>query len=487
VIHNGLDSLSPEQFRDALRKGLGRAVQHVRNSLPEAVREDLLHACLISLACDQQIEGSRAPWLFFLLEQTDDLDYYGPRIYERYFDLVQDRIRNDTQHQLFVLMCEFAEYGCKNAKAEVYRFFDRQFEPENYDGWFYGQYAIVAMDGIHGLLYVLERFGRYIKNSQDASFAHSCLMESAEEQFGKEEVQTALKTEAERNEFVRFFLEHPTTQPDYVDHEVLKYEKETAEEKGKRSRLEYPLREMVERFLAEDFSKYQNDEKFVKSPVRFFSSLFSHARYNFLVAGVWADKKDLEYAYQKMCETDDPTRKAVLLKTFENQSLPKVETHLFDLLVSDDKELAEAVKDALSNTKHPLVREKALELLQANPVPPNWFDGLALLENNFQMEDIPTILSSLRANRITDDGVLYDIVRYLWKIDLNNKSNAYAPVFLWMYENSPCSDYREQVVECLLGMDQLPPEILEECRNDCNSEIRELAQSASQADVVVGN
>jgi len=279
--------------------------------------------------------SSRAPWLFFLLEQTDDMDYYVLRIVERYFELVQDRIKNDTQHQLFSLMCEFAERGAEKAKAEVYRFFDRQFEIEDKDGWFYGKFSIVAMDGIPGLLYVLERFGRYIKDSQNTSFAYSCIIECAEEQFGKEEVQTALKTEAERNEYIKIFLELPEIQPDYVDPRVLKYENETNEERRKRNRMEKPLREMVDKFLADDFSMYQNDEKFVKNPVRFLCSWTSHAPYRFDVAGIWAEENDLEYAYQKMCKTDEPIRKAVLLKTFEDQSLPKVETQLFELLDSD--------------------------------------------------------------------------------------------------------------------------------------------------------
>ena len=474
--------MNREEFQDALRKGLGRAIQHVRNSPPEVVREDLLHACLNSLAVDQQIEGNRAPWLFFMLDQTDDMNYYGPRIFERYFDLVQDEIRNDTEYQLFGLICEFAtEYGNKKAKTEVYRFFDRQFEPEYFDGWFNGKFAIMQMDGIPGLFYVLERIGRYIKDNNidydEGSFSGLYIIEDAERLYGKEEVQAALKVEAEQNEFIRIYLEWEKAHLEFNDARNSEYQNETNEEKGKRNRVKYPLREMVDQFLADDFSNYQNEEKFVKNPVRFFRSLLSSSPYKFMTAGMWAEENDLEHAYQKMCETDDLVRKTVLLKTFEYRPLLKVEPQLIALLDSDNKELAKSVRDALSNTKHLFIREKALAMLRANPIPPNWFDGLALLENNFQVEDIPTILSSLQANRIADGDVLHDIVSYLRKMDDNNPSDAFAPILLWMYENCPCSECRQDVVERLLEMNRLPVEIREECRDDCNPDIRELVDA----------
>jgi len=58
-------SLTREEFQDALKKGLGRAVQHVRHSPPETVHEDLLYTCLNSLAYGQQLEGSLATLVVF--------------------------------------------------------------------------------------------------------------------------------------------------------------------------------------------------------------------------------------------------------------------------------------------------------------------------------------------------------------------------------------------------------------------------------------
>jgi hypothetical protein len=45
-----MKKLSNEEFHDALCKGLGRAVQHVRCSDPTEVREELLNAARHCLA-----------------------------------------------------------------------------------------------------------------------------------------------------------------------------------------------------------------------------------------------------------------------------------------------------------------------------------------------------------------------------------------------------------------------------------------------------
>lgn len=44
--------LTKNEFRDALRKGLGRVVIHVRNYGYKDMQDDILHACLHNLAYD---------------------------------------------------------------------------------------------------------------------------------------------------------------------------------------------------------------------------------------------------------------------------------------------------------------------------------------------------------------------------------------------------------------------------------------------------
>ena len=470
--------MNREEFQDALRKGLGRTVQHVRNSPPEMVREDLLHACLNSLAWDQQCECSRAPWLYKMIELTGQKDYYRSNIFEKYRANFSDIVRgNDSrQLQLFHLIEEFAKQGDPEARNEVLRFFERQFDLEvcieGFIGWFIGGDTIIAMDGIPGLLYVVERFGKRIKDGEDIVLT-PCLVEDAEKILGKSEVENALRIEALRNEFIKIYLDHPETNRELVDAENAKDRNVSDEERAKRGRQKYPLRKLTNLFLKDDFSMYVDDEQFLKNPYDFCRD----TNYKFHISGKWATEKNLSYVYDKILELDDPFRKAVLLRTFLLRALPKVDEKFLALLDSDDNHVAQHAEFALSNTHHPMVREKALKLLRMMPTPPNWFWGIDLLENNFQEEDITLLDTAIRTKHFPDN---WDVERTgisIEKIYDKHPSEKFAEVFLWYYENGPCSFCREGFVDRLQKMNRLPVEIREECRDDCNPGIRELVDA----------
>jgi hypothetical protein len=59
-----LEGLSRDEFGDALAKGLGRALSHVKTYGLDRVKDLVLYACLHDVSYDAQIEGSRAKWLF---------------------------------------------------------------------------------------------------------------------------------------------------------------------------------------------------------------------------------------------------------------------------------------------------------------------------------------------------------------------------------------------------------------------------------------
>jgi|GEM_PF-1885478 len=472
-------SLTRDEFQDALKKGLGRAVQHVRNSPPEAVREDLLHACLNSLAYDRQSEGSRAPWLFFMLELTEDLDYYVPRIFEQHFNLVQDRIKNDNQYQLFGLVCKLAEYGSEKAKAEVYRFFDSQFN-EDYDGWFYGWSTIIAIDKIPGLLHILERFGhfcsQYLKDNGDDSFEDGLgymlyIIECAEEQLGKEEVQTVLKEKKEQSEFIKICFEHAKAYQERHDARELERQNETKEQFQERKREEYPLRDYVDSLLADDFSQFKEDKQYVEDPYHF---LLRKQRFSW--AGRWAKEEDINYALDKILLTEDPLRQTILLRTFYNRPLPRVEKQLLDMLDSENEYLTWAIGIVLSEISHPLIREKALETLKSDPPKKDWLYGIIWAQNSFLGEDVKLLKTLLLTKTIPEDADLETVGHSLRDIYKRFPGDHFKAIFLWLYEHGPCSFCREQIVETLIENHWCPPEILEECRNDCNSDIRELVE-----------
>lgn len=62
--------LSRQQFTAALKKGQGRALQHVINFGMGNFKDLLIAACLHDQNFDSQIDSSRAPWLFSMFHKT---------------------------------------------------------------------------------------------------------------------------------------------------------------------------------------------------------------------------------------------------------------------------------------------------------------------------------------------------------------------------------------------------------------------------------
>ena len=118
--------LTREQFRDALRKGLGRAAIHVRLHGDEDVRDDLLEACLRDVAIDAQCEGNRGEWLYSIIELTKDVGFYRDPVLRALADLHPDRDTTWTASQLFAIAANFAEDGYSEARQIIYEVFDRQ-------------------------------------------------------------------------------------------------------------------------------------------------------------------------------------------------------------------------------------------------------------------------------------------------------------------------------------------------------------------------
>ena len=76
--------LTAEAFGDALRKGLGRAVQHLRLHGDTEVRAELLEAVTRNLAYDPQSEGTRGVWLADMLDLLPDANRYWAAVKAAY-------------------------------------------------------------------------------------------------------------------------------------------------------------------------------------------------------------------------------------------------------------------------------------------------------------------------------------------------------------------------------------------------------------------
>ena len=149
-----MQPLTQPQFRDALGKGLGRAYLHVRNFGADGLRDELLHACLESLAIDPTWEGTRGDWLFAILKRTGDLEWFRPPILAALQGVEPGRTVYWDYAQWMALATNFAGIGCEESRRIIYRMLDA-----GTYGFHDAGCAVVRLDGMTGFLRVAEAEG----------------------------------------------------------------------------------------------------------------------------------------------------------------------------------------------------------------------------------------------------------------------------------------------------------------------------------------
>ncbi len=427
--------LDRDQFRTALKKGLGRALLHVREYGDAELGEDILDACLHNHAYDPQVEGNRVKWLLSILNLTPNKEFYRRRIIESlepaeaYWDM----------DQLFDFSLVFAEQGYEPARRELYRKFDRQQFKET---WLGGA-QIVALDGMAGLFHVLRVRGQSMAgNPEDCE--DDLFLRMVGETLGEEKVRAALTEQTQTNPDIRTYLDRV---------------KQCEEKRDSMPPASPPT---VEDILAE----IEAANRQYPGALASFGRKFTDAEgINRLFAGLLAE-----------------TRRDQLLHYlwfFRRRTVPRLDPHLFDLAGSKDKELQKAVINVLSNMRDPAVRSLAVNLLAE--MPSSVFqDALGLLIENYQPGDHQLIEPVLP--EIPDAGLVHGMGFDILNIAEKNPLPELARCLLWLYEHTPCSNCRAHSVENLIELNQLPNEVRQECLSDCSERIRELAEKGLMPD-----
>ena len=462
-------NLTPKQFRDALRKGLGRAVQHVHNSPSEMVRDDLAHACTHFLGLNLQEEmDSRAGWLFSMIEATGEPDFYRQKVIEAIEQMSDSPDDTETFSELFSLLAEFAVRG----DAELLAIMQRHFETANvpYEQNF-GFYDLFRIEGLDALFRLLCREWERIRDDETL-WAWDDAIKYAEDKLGKESVHAALEKESLVSESVRLYLERLHRQ------ETERLAK-TAERK-KMKQKPPPLPRLME--LIDGLDKDCPPETDWTDDT--FRDTFLRRRNPFLQNGrLYAQPtpEELELAFQQLLATADPGRQFCLLAVFVKETMPRLKPRLLSLLDSPLHLLRWGAAEAFGRMSDPQVRAKGLELIAKAPDFGDWYLGIGLLENNYQPEDESLLQRTLDLIPVGFDvHELHATIMSLIDLIIANTECSFESTLLWVYENSPCPHCRSRSVEQMIQRNIAPKNLLGECFDDLFESTRELARSASQ-------
>jgi len=418
--------LSREQFHDALCKGFGRAMLHVRRFGAKGLEDEILHACLHCLVHDPQLEGTRGTWLFKLLKRAAQLDVFCDPILAKLKNATFETVPSWDACQLMALACGYARQGSKLAYQIIYEKFGEQlYEPA------FGGQQIVTLDGLSGFLHVAEVVGARLKREVDFR-DDGYLLWLADDEFGEERVTEALRERSQTSSNVAAF--------EYL----VNQQRATNKRRGDSGNAP-----TLSDFLAA--VEHDGDVPWLTC-----SKFARHA-----TAG------ELDEVFARLLRETETNRILSYLWVFSSAKLPRLDDRVFELAWSEVDTIRNNAITALAQVKAPAIRELGLRLLEEQDVARRK-DGIALLSKNHKSKDIPRIAAALPTEGPPE--VLHGMATKLLCSAYHRPRNI--EMFNWVYEYNPCSYCRYGAFRRLAEWGALTKFQLVECAWDGYDETR---------------
>ncbi|MEN6385206.1 MAG: HEAT repeat domain-containing protein [Phycisphaerales bacterium] len=432
--------LNKEQFKDALAKGLGRAMSHILQYGLDEMADIVLEACIHNTDYDAQCEDGKAKWLYEMFKNSSHYNNFRNAILSSF---KASKEWNDIV-QLCDLTSEMAFDGDGLARTVFKEFINSKITECKYD--FIGDVNYIKLEGEEGVLEIARIYGqRLINNPEDD--VPGILIETEEE---RRRFNALLKEHSYSDDRIKVFFEHIDEDCGW-GMDVTEQQREIERENKKNEFLSmYTPEKIIE--IAEEDSK---------------ESSWLYRRFGF-----YADENDLEIIFARLLEEKNDNVRKRLLKVFSRTALPRVDETIFEWIKSNDKEFRCAIILALSNCKDARVHNFAYERIKSGKIT-GWPENLTfdLLIRNYQHGDSKIIMYAL-VNSKPDKVDIHSYVGSISDIADMNKTKELKDLLLWAYENTPCTNCREDIVVRLDAIGMLSSEILEECRFDSLERIR---------------
>ncbi len=425
---------SLDQQRDALRKGLGRAMQWaIRGRLDH---EPLLEACLHDLRFDWQVEDSRGDWLWSIVQAVGAAERFRVPILHALYDLSDYR----NAMQLCELARCYAQQGDEAFRSQLYKIVEKK--PFDYTPWI-GEEEVIELDGEQGFLFAAQVRGRLLANREWDKYDDEIPIHIAVERFGEERVTSLL--EASSAAAIRRFREGWRREKEV--------KKEQASPESHRARMTAMSVEEILRG-ADGESK----------------GLFYRGW------GMYAKEADLRVVLHRIWTAREPRVLVNLLKVFSARALPELDTRLIELCRREDKQVRWWAFIALKENKDSLVREFALSELRKGA-----YNGsvAALFVNNYRKGDEHLLLELMELPK--DECELHWFLMQVIKVLEKNPEAECFPLGAIAYASTPCQNCRFKAARLLHNQQVAPTWLSEECRYDSCKDCRELVENPSRS------
>jgi hypothetical protein len=425
-------SPSLDQQRDALHKGLGRAMQWAM-----AGRLDgglLLDACLHDKRYDAQVNDSRGDWLWGLMQAVHAEDRFRTPL----LDALSTPVADDAE-QLCELGLHYALTGDRAFRTCLYRVVEN--EPVSTMPGL-GEEQLVQLDGVRGFLFAVRHRGQRLKGHElDWYDVH--LIEEAIERLGEDQIFKSLDiatdeaTRRFRDAWFKYKIERSSRKP--IPHS---------------ERMQQtPISEII--FNAES----------ANTGIGLFRGW-----------GKYASEQNLESIRRQLLAAKTPSVIVKYLRVFSNREYLPLVPDLIVLCGHCDDEVRRRAFAALEKNSHPVVRQFAEDALRNGVCDRS---VVSLFIKNYQEGDEQRILKyiELPSDELQLHWLLMDVTDIL---EENPKADC-SQLGTLVYALTPCGNCRYSAAKVLCNRNVAPPWLAEECRFDSEEDTRKLFTESSEA------
>ena len=321
-----------------------------------------------------------------------------------------------------------------------------KFVLQEFNESFLGSYQIIDLDGFIGLKYVIQRLGKRLTEEEDY-WNDGDVLDYAYEKLGKLQVSDYLQMTSKTNRYIRTYLEevknHHTKKPSSSKETILRGLQGLS----------------VERVLS-------NVEK------KKYNSAYTYATF-----GKYAVEAELEIVFEKFLHEIRKEQIVRYLWIFRKRELPRIDDKLFQLAMSEDKDIRTAAVEAFKFYPDSSIRNLAIDFSK-NKDDEFAICSVGLLIKNYQSGDNKFIESIIP--RIKDEDTKHSICMDLINIFARHAVDELLISLLWAYENTPCTHCRKNIFKALIDSHLIPQRLVDECQFDCVQDVRSLAREYAQ-------
>jgi len=415
-----------QQFKNAIKRGTGETHLLMKDNPNVDFSRDIIKAALTNLSYDNQSEGSRANYIFELIQLSNQKEKIRQEILKA---LATERKDTWALDQLFDITALFAKQGNKEAKQAIYkRFYKKTIQGSEW----VGQDALIEIDGLEGLKHIAETKGKVLQNDPK-EWEDSWTVDYFQEQNPKIKVYQELEKVSKTNQYIKTYL-------DTIKKHKAKFQK--------RERPKYNYDIVTEKI---------NSKAIVPLPPLFATDLST---------------TDIKKLADDFLKETDRLKLEKYMRVFDRVKYPYDYQPILALAKSNNKKddrLIEYATGSLKSFSGADIREFAIEKLKKVKIP---FDYLDLLVSNYKKGDFKLLTEIVE--RCKNEHDIHSLVYGYINIYQTNKTKECKEPLEAIYDKLTCGIHRADIIKILIENKILSTRLKNEIKFDSNEEIRKL-------------